>query len=242
MVGYLHLAYFTAEVTLHRAIVRSLDHPETDEQLRSITRAAARMRLTSSIEFVKRLRQEHLLSFWYFASKRNLSIIGIFGSLLWTTSESGEERKFYKAQLAEYRWTLRISSTGADFMKYTIGVLDASTTFLSKSDSNGAKFHGHTETHENNSGHGAPTLEQAVHSSGETFAMNLNSEFLDNAEVTWDSFPSINGPIGTPSHEWYSELESFEPPNMQPPFNHPHTYHGNTNLPYNENSKNYYEF
>ena len=38
--------------------------------------------------------------------------------------------KSYVARLAEYRWTLRISSTGADFMGYAVGVLDAAAQLL----------------------------------------------------------------------------------------------------------------
>lgn len=88
------------------------------------------MRFMSATEFIKRLTPAHLQSFWYFASKVNLAIIGTFGSLLWATSDNAEECEFYKSQLAEYRWTLRVSSKSAEFMKFTVGMLDASTVFL----------------------------------------------------------------------------------------------------------------
>ncbi|KAH8817046.1 transcriptional activator protein DAL81 [Xylogone sp. PMI_703] len=130
--GHLHLAYFCAEVTLHRAILRSLDTPNTDPQLRSITRAAARVRFTSAVEFIKRLKPEHLQSFWFFASKINLAIIGTFGCMLWATSTSKEERDIYRQQLAEFRWTLRLSSTAAEFMKFTVAMLDDSPVFASE--------------------------------------------------------------------------------------------------------------
>ncbi|KAK9367293.1 transcriptional activator protein DAL81 [Lipomyces kononenkoae] len=129
--GYLHLCYFAAEITLHRAIIRYQD-TDTDEDLRLITRAAARVRFVSAVEFVKRLKPEHLQSFWYFASKINLAIIGTFGSILLATSCDNEEREFYRSQLAEYRWILRISSTAAEFMKYAVGILDASAAFLAE--------------------------------------------------------------------------------------------------------------
>lgn len=128
--GYLHLAYFSLEVTLHRAIIRSLS-ASTPANLRQIVRSAAKARLTSAIEFLQRLKPQHLQSFWYFSSKLNLAIIGTFGSVLWATSDNLEECEMYKAQLAEYRWTLRISSSGAEFMKYALDILDASTVFLS---------------------------------------------------------------------------------------------------------------
>jgi hypothetical protein len=123
-VGFLHLAYFVTEITLHRAVIRSDPAPGT-EQLHSITRAAARTRFTSAVDYAKRLRPEHLQSFWYFTSKLNLSIIGTFGIVLWLTSTDDEEREFYANQLAEYRWTLRVSSTSAEFMKYAVSFLDA---------------------------------------------------------------------------------------------------------------------
>jgi hypothetical protein len=129
--GYLHLAYFAAEITLHRAVIRSHGVSSPDEDLRSITRSAAKARFTSAVEFVKRLRPEHLQSFWYFASKLNLAIIGTFGNVLWITSSSEDEREFYASQLAEYRWILRVSSTAAEFMRYTVTQLDASS-FLQK--------------------------------------------------------------------------------------------------------------
>jgi hypothetical protein len=87
------------------------------------------MRFVSAIDFVKRLEPVHLQSFWYFASKVNLAIIGTFGSLLWATSGPPEESDFYRSQLAEYRWTLRVSSKSAEFMKFTVGMLDSSAVF-----------------------------------------------------------------------------------------------------------------
>lgn len=88
------------------------------------------MRFTSAIDLVNKLEPAHLQSFWYFASKVNLAIIGTFGSLLWATSDNSEEAEFYRSQLAEYRWTLRVSSKAAEFMKFTVGMLDASAVFL----------------------------------------------------------------------------------------------------------------
>ncbi|KAH8687921.1 fungal-specific transcription factor domain-containing protein [Tricladium varicosporioides] len=130
--GSLHLAYFALEVTLHRAIIRF----DTDPSLSSITRAAAKQRFISAIDLIAKLEPAHLQSFWYFASKTNLAIIGTFGSLLWATSQTGEEAEFYRGHLAEYRWTLRVSSKAAEFMKFTVGMLDASMVFVKE---NGSK-------------------------------------------------------------------------------------------------------
>lgn len=116
-------------MTLHRAIIR-FDSTSIDETIRIITRAAAKVRFTSAIDLVNKLEPAHLQSFWYFASKVNLAIIGTFGSLLWATSTDPEEAEFYKSQLAEYRWTLRVSSKAAEFMKFTVGMLDGSPVFM----------------------------------------------------------------------------------------------------------------
>ncbi|PUU75186.1 fungal-specific transcription factor domain-domain-containing protein [Tuber borchii] len=125
--GYLHLSYFATEITLHRQILRSLSPPtNTESYIHHICRSAAKTRLISAMDFVNRLKPEHLQSFWYFASKVNFALIGTFGSLLWATSPNTQEAEFYKARLSEYRWTLRVSSRGAEFMEYAVGVLDAS--------------------------------------------------------------------------------------------------------------------
>lgn len=83
------------------------------------------------MEYVKNLKPEHLQSFWFFASKINLAIIANFGCMMWATSETKEEREFYRQQLAEFRWTLRLSSAAADFMKFTVTLLDDSPVFAS---------------------------------------------------------------------------------------------------------------
>lgn len=129
-VGYLHLAYYTAEITLHRAILRASTPFSIDSDIRMITRTAAGTRFTSALEFAKRLKNEHLQSFWYFSSSVSLAIIGTFAGILIATSYDDEERELYTARLAEYRWTLRISSNGADFMKYAVGNLDAGGQLL----------------------------------------------------------------------------------------------------------------
>lgn len=128
-IGYLHLAYFATEITLHRRIVQSLtsDH---DAYGFFMIRNAAKTRLISAMDFVNRLRPEHLQSFWYFASKINFTLIGTFGSLLWATAPAQEEAEFYKTRLREYRWTLSVSSNRAHFLDYAVSMLDASRAML----------------------------------------------------------------------------------------------------------------
>ncbi|KAF2831402.1 hypothetical protein CC86DRAFT_391005 [Ophiobolus disseminans] len=129
-VGYLHLAYFATEITLHRRIVQSLDSTNPDTYGLFMCRNAAKTRLISAMDFVNRLKPEHLQAFWYFASKVNFTLIGTFGSLLWATAPAKEEAEFYKLRLREYRWTLSVSAKRADFLEYAVSMLDASRAML----------------------------------------------------------------------------------------------------------------
>lgn len=132
--GFLHLAYFATEITLHRRIVRSLTPAaggSVDPYILYICRSAAKTRLISAMDFVNRLTPQHLGSFWYFASKTNFALIGTFGSLLWATAPGKEEADFYRMRLAEYRWTLGVSGKGAKGLtEFAMGMLDTSTGLL----------------------------------------------------------------------------------------------------------------
>jgi hypothetical protein len=134
-VGYLHLAYFATEITLHRRIIRSLaaTASSTDPYVQNICRSAAKARLISAMDFVNRLGPNHLRSFWYFASKTNFALIGTFGSLLWATSPGREEAEWYRRRLSEYRWTLSVSSKpgeGRGLTDFAMTMLDISTGLL----------------------------------------------------------------------------------------------------------------
>ena len=134
-VGYLHLAYFATEITLHRRIIRSLASTEatTDPYVQHICRSAAKARLISAMDFVNRLAPNHLRSFWYFASKTNFALVGTFGSLLWATSPGREEAEWYRRRLAEYRWTLSVSSKPGEnkgLTQFAMTMLDISTGLL----------------------------------------------------------------------------------------------------------------
>lgn len=138
-VGYLHLAYFATEITLHRRIIRSLTAAEAggtvDPYLQHICRNAAKARLISAMDFVNRLSPNHLRAFWYFASKTNFALIGTFGSLLWATSPGQEEAEWYRRRLGEYRWTLSVSSKpggSSRLTEFAMTMLDISTGLLKK--------------------------------------------------------------------------------------------------------------
>lgn len=122
--GFLHLAYFATEITLHRCIIRSLQTTGTGAYLTHICRSAAKTRLISAMDFVNRLREEHLRAFWYFPSRISFALIGTFGSLLLATAPCQEEVDFYRTRLGEYRWTLGVSSRNASFLTFAIESLD----------------------------------------------------------------------------------------------------------------------
>jgi hypothetical protein len=130
--GYLHLAYYATEITLHRQIVRALENEENPELVR-VCQTAARERLVNTLDFVNVLRPEHLQSFWYSASKYNFALVGTFISLLWATSGSREDAEFYKKKLEEYRWSLRLSSKNAEILDRAITMMATSTGVLVKS-------------------------------------------------------------------------------------------------------------
>lgn len=116
-------------MTLNRAILGAYDHAILDTSLRHSIRSAATACLLATIDLVRQLKPAHLQSFWYFASKYNLSLVATLGSLLWSSTDISSERETYKSALADLRWTLRISSTGAPFMAQAIAALDASPVF-----------------------------------------------------------------------------------------------------------------
>ena len=134
-IGYLHLAYFAAEITLHRRIIRSLasSGAAVENYVQHICRSAAKARLISAMDFVNRLTPSHLRGFWYFASKTNFALIGTFGSLLWATSPGREEAEWYRRRLGEYRWTLSVSCKPGEskgLTEFAMTMLDISTGLL----------------------------------------------------------------------------------------------------------------
>ncbi|RDW87826.1 hypothetical protein BP5796_03520 [Coleophoma crateriformis] len=209
--GSLHLAYFATEMTLHRAIIRF--DTAKDDSLRPITRAAAKMRFVSAIEFVRRLEAAHLQSFWYFASKVNLAIVATFGSILWATSDDTKECEYYRSQLAEYRWTLRVSSKSAEFMKFTVGMLDTSAVFAkepNQANSNGPainkvipKDEDDSGTEANNNSNQSPYPGSSnAYSTEESPAMNTSNMYnnvvfnnvsnLEQEEFSWADFTAAD--------------------------------------------------
>lgn len=121
--GYLHLAYFATEITLHRRIVRSLTD-KSSPMLVKICREAAKTRLLAAMDFVRNLRPEHLQAFWYSSSASNFALIGSFAALLHVTAPTPDEAQFYKNKLSDYWWVLRVSASGFEHMASAMRLLD----------------------------------------------------------------------------------------------------------------------
>lgn len=128
--GYLHLAYFATEISIHRRIVQSLDPSSADPYMLYICRSAAKTRLISAMDFVNRLKPEHLDSFWYFASTTNFALISTFGALLLATAPGHEEASFYESRLREYRWALSVSCKRAEWLESAVRILDSTQGML----------------------------------------------------------------------------------------------------------------
>lgn len=115
--GYLQLAYFAAELSLHRKIITimhqlSLNGSSLPMELVNVCRTAAKTRLLASIEFVRDLKPEHIHSFWHSSSAANFALVGTFAALLFISSPTKQEADFYKDQIFNYRWILKILSKG----------------------------------------------------------------------------------------------------------------------------------
>lgn len=121
--GYLHLAYFAVEITLHRRIIKSLTE-KSSETLVNVCRSAAQARLLASIDFVKNLQPEHLHAFWYSSSATNFALIGTFAALLHITAITLEEAEFYKLQLNNYRKVLQSFASEFEPMATAMRLLD----------------------------------------------------------------------------------------------------------------------
>lgn len=100
--GYLHLAYWATELTLHRCIARTLRFC-SDLNLVSICRSAALARSESGMEFVKGLKPEHWQSFWYFASEYSFGLIGVFDMLVYSSAGKEQGPSESTRRLDQYR-------------------------------------------------------------------------------------------------------------------------------------------
>ena len=127
--GYLHLAYWATEITLHRCIARTLPSCP-DPQLVSICHSAALARLNSAMDFVKSLKPEHWQSFWYFASEFSFGLIGVFEILVSHSVDStGHDDSSNESvnRLDQYRWSLKMASHNTTFLEKSIAMVNTAS-------------------------------------------------------------------------------------------------------------------
>lgn len=127
--GYLQLAYFATELTLHRKIIttiyqQSAKGSNIPDELVQVCRSAAKTRLLASIDFVRDLKPEHIHSFWHCSATSNITLIGTFAALLFISSTSKEEADSFKEHIFNYRWILKISSKGFPQVNDSLQKLD----------------------------------------------------------------------------------------------------------------------
>ncbi|KAL4970888.1 Zn(II)2Cys6 transcription factor [Aspergillus stella-maris] len=121
--GPLHLSHMAAELTIHRALLRTLS-ADTPPALRSTIRTAARARLGSAMKLIQSLQPEHTQSFWGFAAASQVAMIGSFAGLLWATSAEPDEAVEFVDQLERLRWALQMRASAAPFLHEALRMLD----------------------------------------------------------------------------------------------------------------------
>ncbi|KAL2835263.1 fungal-specific transcription factor domain-containing protein [Aspergillus cavernicola] len=121
--GPLHLSHMAAELTIHRALLRTLS-ADTPPALRSTIRTAARARLLSAMKLIESLQPEHTQSFWGFAAASQVAMIGSFAGLLWATSAETDEAVEFVNQLERLRWALQMRASAAPFLHEALRMLD----------------------------------------------------------------------------------------------------------------------
>ena len=124
--GYLHLAYWATEITLHRCIARTLPFC-SDPHLVSICHSAALARSKSAMDFVTSLKPEHWQSFWYFASEFNFGLIGVFETLVSNSVGTGNDPGESLLRLDRYRWSLKMASQNAGFLEKSIAMVNTAS-------------------------------------------------------------------------------------------------------------------
>ncbi len=124
--GYLHLAYWASEITLHRCIARTLPFC-SEPHLVSICHSAAVARSKSAMDFVKSLKPEHWQSFWYFASEFSFGLIGVFETLVSISIGPGHDHSESITRLDQYRWSLKMASQNAVFLEKSIAMVNTAS-------------------------------------------------------------------------------------------------------------------
>lgn len=210
--GHLYLAYLTTEATLHRAIMESETRDALEPGLRKITRDAAIMRFKSVIDFLKRLKPEHIQGFWHSASEPCLAIISTFALVLLATSRNPSETRDIFSQIADFRWLLNINGPSADFMKLAVDLLQANVSFLSSyRPHNGAQGFNHTSPGSVGTLSDAVDRGQLAHQSGVEVGDGVTGY---SAGTHVFQGPGQNPPpspslLGAVDHDWFYDINDF---------------------------------
>ena len=195
--GYLHLAYWATEITLHRRIIRTLPLC-SDPSLVSICQSAALARSKSAMDFVKSLKPEHWQSFWYFASEFSFGLIGVFETLISSSLCLAHDVSNSTARLDEYRWNLKMASQNAGFLERSIFMLDVAAAHHSIKKNNQPSSDpcsGAEETPENRTGH------QEVDPNG------MDSAIDDH--LHYNQWPPIQPQVMDESHDQFTWRQNF---------------------------------
>ena len=210
--GYLHLAYWATEITLHRCIARTLPLCP-DPHLVSICHSAALARLKSAMDFVKSLKPEHWQSFWYFASEFSFGLIGVFETLVSHSVDNtghGDCSDESGNRLDQYRWSLKMASHNTTFLEKSIAMVNTASadrsikkrSLQSREPCSGGED---TQIDESND----PTMEPQSHDDGPlendfdrfqwppTQAQIIDESQTDYDQVSWghDAFFDVGFPI-----------------------------------------------
>ncbi|EGW34514.1 uncharacterized protein SPAPADRAFT_65645 [Spathaspora passalidarum NRRL Y-27907] len=226
--GYLQLAYFSTELTLHRKIITVI-YQQTKNgspppmELVNVCRGAAKTRIMASIEFVRDLKPEHIHSFWHSFSSANFTLIGIFATILFMSAPTREESNFYRDQIFNYRWILKMSSKGFDQAAESLTELDLILSRLPGFNDNGEIMSNASEQRQQ-----YYELPQDQHQQQQQLPQNPAMTFPPPR-----STPSTYNGKTTPRMRMAPQLESNDSTN-QSPYNSPQNYYPATNSPHNQ--------
>jgi hypothetical protein len=121
--GSLHLAHSTAQLMLHRALVRALS-ADTPPAVRADIRTDAQARLESAVSLLESLQLVHIQSLWGYTTSAQMAMIGSFAGLLWATSINGEESAHCVRQLERFRRALQMRAGSARVFREALSLFD----------------------------------------------------------------------------------------------------------------------
>lgn len=102
----LHILYLTAEVSIHRYIIRSLTEFQNkaaqDLEMVAVCRSSARDRLEAAAKLLQDLKPEYFQTYWPIATAPGIASLGVLAALMYRSSSSAAEAEFFKGYLTTY--------------------------------------------------------------------------------------------------------------------------------------------